>query len=103
MHTLPPLLLPAAFLFSKPYVVSMTVAALEYGLEARFLPVIKTGWPGAAAVAAAGLALVVAGEALRKAAILTARGAFTHVIRRHRAVEHRLVTHGVYGGWRGVG
>ena len=43
-----------------------------------------------------GLLLVVFGEALRKAGILTARSNFTHVVQLTRRPGHTLVTHGVY-------
>ena len=43
-----------------------------------------------------GLVLVVVGEALRKASILTARCNFTHVVQLTRRPGHTLVTHGVY-------
>ena len=43
-----------------------------------------------------GLTLVVVGEAMRKAAILTARHNFTHMVQLTRRAQHALVTHGIY-------
>ena len=49
-----------------------------------------------AATTAAGCLLVAAGEALRKAAMLTAAQAFTHDLALKREAAHRLVTSGPY-------
>ncbi len=43
-----------------------------------------------------GLALVIVGETIRKAAILTAGHNFTHLVQLTRRSQHTLVTHGVY-------
>lgn len=40
--------------------------------------------------------MVAAGEAIRKAGMLTARGSFTHLIKQSKRPEHELVTHGIY-------
>ena len=50
-----------------------------------------------------GLLAVVVGEALRLAAVLTARENFTHMVRFTRAPTHQLVTTGVYGWLRHPG
>ena len=44
----------------------------------------------------AGLALVLLGELVRKAGIVTARHNFTHVVQLTRRPQHELVTRGVY-------
>lgn len=54
------------------------------------------GAPGLEPVQWLGLTLVIFGEALRKAGILTARHNFTHVVQLTRRPQHTLVTHGVY-------
>ena len=104
------------WLFSWPYAVAMAAACTEYALEWRLAPLVKARvapfntWRGSAARAHAamqgapalepvqwlGLVLVVFGEALRKASILTARRNFTHVVQLTRRPGHVLVTHGVY-------
>jgi protein-S-isoprenylcysteine O-methyltransferase len=51
-----------------------------------------------------GLAMIVLGEVVRKAAIVTAGTSFTHQIAHtHREEDHRLVTHGVYAWHRHPG
>ena len=54
------------------------------------------GAPVLAPVQWLGLVLVILGEALRKAGILTARRHFTHTVQTTRRPGHTLVTHGVY-------
>ena len=54
------------------------------------------GSPALEPVQRLGLVLVIFGEALRKAGILTARRNFTHVVQLTRRPGHTLVTHGVY-------
>lgn len=46
-------------------------------------------------MSATGLALALCGEALRKAAILTARRNFTHVIAFEKRQSHQLIVSGV--------
>ena len=43
-----------------------------------------------------GLVLVLAGEAMRKAAIVTAGHNFTHIVQVTRRARHALVTRGIY-------
>ena len=43
-----------------------------------------------------GLFFCIAGELLRKGAMLTAWSNFTHLVRERRVEGHKLVTHGVY-------
>jgi len=67
-------------------------ACAECAVEYLLVPSLK----GRAWVCALGLAMVVAGDALRKAAEVTARHNFTHQIMVRRRPEHRVVRHGVY-------
>lgn len=83
-------------LISLPYCAAMSLACAEYLVEAWLIP----SWKVPGAVAAAGAALIVAGEGLRKAAILTAGSSFSHAIARARSADHRLVTCGVYAWCR---
>jgi hypothetical protein len=83
-----------ALLFSWPYAAAMACAAAEYGLTAALAPGLKQTLLNACSIA--GLVVLCAGEALRKAAMLTARGAFTHDIQRRRREGHELVDWGVY-------
>jgi protein-S-isoprenylcysteine O-methyltransferase len=82
----------AAWLVSRPYVIAMYIAILEYALESTYTPWLKCGW-----VTAIGVPCIVVGETLRKAGIMTAGSAFTHRIAVERRSHHALVTHGVYG------
>ncbi|XP_051121949.1 protein-S-isoprenylcysteine O-methyltransferase A-like isoform X3 [Andrographis paniculata] len=81
-----------SLLISKSYAVAMLCALLEYSLEAHFFPGMKQHW----LISNAGLAMVVLGELIRKAAIITAGRSFTHLIRRNHEEHHKLVTHGIY-------
>jgi protein-S-isoprenylcysteine O-methyltransferase len=78
-------------LLSPPYLAMLVAALVEWGLERRHAPWIKVE-----AVAWSGVALVAIGEAIRKTAMLTAAGAFTHEIAEERRDGHRLVTRGIY-------
>jgi protein-S-isoprenylcysteine O-methyltransferase len=89
----------ASWLLSWPYAAAMALALGEYLLEAAYAPSLKAR----PRLAAAGLAAALAGEALRKAAVLTARGAFTHRIQAARRPGHDLVTRGVYRWMRHPG
>ena len=55
------------------------------------------------ATTATGCLLVAAGEGIRKAAMLTAAGAFTHDLAKKREPTHGLVTRGVYSRLRHPG
>ena len=61
------------------------------------------GSPALAPLQWLGLALVILGEAVRKAGILTARHNFTHLVQLTRRPRHTLVTHGVYAHVRHPG
>jgi len=90
----------------------MALACAEYALEWQLAPNTKArscllgcrrcthapaqGAPALEPVQLLGLALLILGEAVRKAGILTARHNFTHVVQLSRRPRHTLVTHGVY-------
>lgn len=82
----------SSLLLSREYLMALLCALLEHSLESRFLPDLKSlVW-----ISHVGLVLMVAGELIRKAAILTATTNFTHDIKEHRRDNHELVTSGVY-------
>jgi protein-S-isoprenylcysteine O-methyltransferase len=68
----------------------MTAAVVEYALERRL------GMPKPRALLVLGATIAAAGDLLRKAAMLTARGAFRHDLARTFRDGHALVTHGPY-------
>lgn len=79
-----------SFLVSWPYIVAMMCGVSEHMIWRALFGVSKRigVWSG--------LGFVILGETIRKAAWLTARGSFTHLIKDRRRAQHRLVTHGVY-------
>ncbi|CAA7409341.1 unnamed protein product [Spirodela intermedia] len=81
-----------SLLISKQYIIAMVCALLEYAIELVMFPELKEHWW----VSNFGLLLVVIGEAIRKAAVLTAGRSFTHTIKIQREQHHQLVTHGIY-------
>eukprot|EP00887_Chlorella_sp_A99_P002647 scaffold6.g2647.t1 len=76
----------------------MAAACMEHLLELRLCPWIKLP-----AVTRAGLVAVLAGEVLRKSAMITARHNFTHMLQFRRRPGHALVTRGVYARVRHPG
>lgn len=99
---------------SAAYAAAAVLSWAEFWLEVYWLPELKRpGWVsllGARAhaarrrgppvptltIACTGLALVIAGETIRKLAMLTAKSNFTHIVQHHRQPGHVLVTHGIY-------
>ncbi|XP_010914196.1 probable protein-S-isoprenylcysteine O-methyltransferase [Elaeis guineensis] len=81
-----------SLLISKQYAFAMICALLEYKIELVFFPELKENWW----MSNIGLVMVIIGEIIRKAAILTARRAFTHTIRVYHENHHQLITHGIY-------
>ncbi|XP_074571961.1 putative protein-S-isoprenylcysteine O-methyltransferase [Curcuma longa] len=82
----------SSLLISKNYVIAMTCALLEYAIESLFFPSLKEHWW----VSSIGLLMVLVGEFIRKAAVLTAGQSFTHMIRIYHEDDHELITHGIY-------
>ncbi|XP_043706330.1 protein-S-isoprenylcysteine O-methyltransferase A-like [Telopea speciosissima] len=82
----------SSLLISKQYVLAMGCSFLEYFLEILLLPWLKEYWW----ISNTGLALVLIGEVIRKAAVITADRAFTHMIKVRHEDQHELVTHGIY-------
>lgn len=80
-----------SWLFSKPYCVAILAACLEHAAELRWAPFLQLR-----AVSTLGLAAVVAGELVRKTAMVTAAHNFTHLIQTERRPQHRLITRGIY-------
>lgn len=81
-----------SLLISKHYVLAMTFSLIEYFIEAYFFPGLKEYWW----ISNSGLIIVIFGEIMRKAAIITAGRAFTHLIKIYQEDNHRLVTDGIY-------
>lgn len=87
---------PHSLLLTWPYVAAQALSAAEFLGEAHLFPAAKATRL-ARAVSFLGLALVVTGEALRKAGVLTAGRHFTHLVQATRRPGHLLITGGVYG------
>ena len=77
---------------SPAYRLAALASWAEFWAEARFAPALK-GW---GALPAAGLCLVLGGQALRAAAMHTAGSNFTHLVATEKRRGHALVTRGVY-------
>jgi protein-S-isoprenylcysteine O-methyltransferase len=82
----------AALLISKHYAIAMSFALVEYIVEITLFPQWKEVW----FISCCGLLMILIGEVIRKAAIVTAGRAFTHLIRSYYEEHHVLVTHGIY-------
>lgn len=83
---------------SKAYHMAAVSSWLEFWLEAWLLP----DWLkfGCTWISLIGLLICMCGEALRKAAMITAASNFNHYIQHVRKSGHVLVTHGVYAAFR---
>ncbi|CAG7834880.1 unnamed protein product [Allacma fusca] len=88
---------------SVEYGIAAGASWLEYAIELCLFPGLKLcQWP-----MKIGLFFCIAGELLRKGAMLTAWSNFTHLVRETRVEGHKLVTHGIfslcrhpsYAGW----
>ena len=88
-----------AWLISKPYVLAMLIACVEYVAELHFFPKLH----GNAFLTSLGALMVVTGEILRKSGIISAKEAFTHQIATQRRENHQLVQHGIYSIMRHPG
>nr|CAD1831996.1 unnamed protein product [Ananas comosus var. bracteatus] len=83
---------PASLLISKQYIAAMSCAVLEYVIEILLFPSLKEYWW----VSNFGIVMIIVGEIIRKAAVLTAGRSFTHTIRIYYEDHHELITHGIY-------
>ncbi|KAG9456333.1 hypothetical protein H6P81_000841 [Aristolochia fimbriata] len=82
----------SSLLISKHYILAMACSFLEYLVEIVLFPELKEHWW----ISNTGLAMILIGEIIRKAAIGTARQAFTHLIKIYYEDGHELVTEGIY-------
>lgn len=83
-----------SFLVSKPYVIAMSAASVEFAVECAWFSDYKR-----ACVARwfyPGVFTCVFGEWLRKRAMFDAKGAFTHVVQTRRRPTHALCVDGAY-------
>lgn len=81
-----------SLLISKSYLLAMFFSLVEYLVEIVMFPEWKEQW----VISNLGLAMVVIGEIIRIAAIITAGQAFTHLIKIYHEEHHQLITHGIY-------
>ncbi|KAK8959684.1 Protein-S-isoprenylcysteine O-methyltransferase A [Platanthera guangdongensis] len=79
-------------MISRQYIIAMAFSMFKYYIEVAFLPELKAQWW----ITNIGLLMVLTGEAIRKAAILTAGSAFTHIIRVDHDDHHELIIRGIY-------
>jgi len=78
---------------SQEYGIAAVVSWVEYFVEYFIYPNMKAF----SVVSFVGLVLVLGGETMRKAAMVTAGSNFTHVVAHRKRYNHELVTTGVYG------
>ncbi|XP_059490641.1 protein-S-isoprenylcysteine O-methyltransferase [Neocloeon triangulifer] len=78
---------------SKEYGIAALASWIEFFLERWLLPEMKELW----LFLLVGVVFCTAGEVLRKAAMMTAKTNFNHIVQSVREDGHQLVTHGVYG------
>ncbi|KAG8142502.1 putative Protein-S-isoprenylcysteine O-methyltransferase protein [Naja naja] len=87
-----------SFLLNHSFEYNMAALSswIEFTVEKFIFPELKqVGW-----LSSAGLLMVVLGDFLRKAAMLTAGSNFNHIVQNEKSASHRLVTQGVYGWCR---
>ncbi|MEQ2272387.1 hypothetical protein XENORESO_020999, partial [Xenotaenia resolanae] len=81
---------------SLEYTLAAVSSWLEFTMEKLTVPELKhLNW-----VSLVGLVMVLCGEGLRKAAMLTAGSNFNHIVQNEKAQSHVLVTSGVYAYFR---
>jgi protein-S-isoprenylcysteine O-methyltransferase len=81
---------------SREYSVAAALSWLEFWSELHLVPELKSG----RLLSWVGLALCVAGEALRKAAMFHAGRNFNHIVQSDKKADHLLVTSGVFSWMR---
>ncbi|GLH01552.1 Protein-S-isoprenylcysteine O-methyltransferase [Gryllus bimaculatus] len=77
---------------SREYAIAAISSWVEFFIEWYFFPGLKQSYE----ITYVGIILCIAGEGLRKLAMLTAKSNFTHIIQSVQEEGHQLVTHGVY-------
>ncbi|XP_078171821.1 S-isoprenylcysteine O-methyltransferase [Carex rostrata] len=82
----------SSLLITKHYAIAMGFALVEYVVELTLFPQMKNIW----FLSNCGLVMIIIGEVIRKAAIVTAGRSFTHLIRIYYEEQHELITHGIY-------
>ncbi|PWA24240.1 hypothetical protein CCH79_00017905 [Gambusia affinis] len=81
---------------SLEYTLAAVSSWLEFTVEKLTVPELKhLNW-----LSLVGLVMVLCGEGLRKAAMLTAGSNFNHIVQNEKAHSHVLVTSGVYAYFR---
>lgn len=81
---------------SIQYTIAAMSSWIEFFLESHFLPQLKEFklfW-------IVGAMVCIAGEVLRKLAMVTASNNFTHLVQFDRNPEHKLIRHGIYSVMR---
>lgn len=77
---------------SSAYIMAAVTSWIEFCVEVYFCPWLKQStWP-----LILGIVVCIAGEILRKLAIITANTNFNHIVQFRKVEGHTLVTHGVY-------
>ena len=84
----------SALLLSSQYLIAIAFSVLEFFIELMLFPEMKsaTNWT----VFMMGIVLVIIGEVIRKAGMITAGVSFTHRIQTLKRPSHQLITHGIY-------
>lgn len=81
---------------SLQYTIAAMSSWIEFFLESHFFPQLKEFklfW-------IVGAMVCIAGEVLRKLAMVTASNNFTHLVQFDRSPEHKLIRHGIYSVMR---
>ncbi|KDQ20715.1 hypothetical protein BOTBODRAFT_61814 [Botryobasidium botryosum FD-172 SS1] len=78
------------------YHIAHSCALLEYLVSLYFFPT----WKSHSYVTLIGIALALAGQALRSTAMIQASSNFSHAVATYKLETHQLVTHGVYAWCR---
>lgn len=81
---------------SSAYIFAAVFSWVEFFIGAYFWPSIKTYY----VISYMGCAICIAGDILRKTAMLNAGTNFNHLVQFEKADDHILVTSGVYGLFR---
>lgn len=81
---------------SVAYGLAAVASWVEFFIERHFLPEMKTLWY----LSTFGILVCLWGEIIRKAAMLTAKTNFNHIVQTERQKDHELVTWGAYSMFR---